>query len=155
MKRCMIYLDEQAPLDSIGLLDAAGRIHAGEAFEAIGVTCGDVTETASRAFDTVIRIVHPELRLFDPMAVTEAMVELQADRRCDSILIPATPFGRMLAPRLAMRLDTGLVADVTAISREGQELLAIRPAYSGRLLASIRFAGAGPVMMSIRPGAFH
>ncbi|MRR32189.1 electron transfer flavoprotein subunit alpha/FixB family protein, partial [bacterium] len=62
---------------------------------------------------------------------------------------------RMIAPRLAMRLQAGLVADVTAINREGNELLAIRPAYSGRMLASIRFAGEGPVMMSIRPGVFH
>jgi len=61
----------------------------------------------------------------------------------------------MLAPRLAMRLNTGLVADVTAIRHEGDQLLAIRPAYSGRIMAAIEFVGDGPVMMSIRPGVFH
>ncbi len=76
-------------------------------------------------------------------------------RGFDCILVPATPFGRMIAPRIAMRLKTGLVADVTAISRNGDELKVIRPAYSGRIMAGIQYTGDGPVMMSIRQGVFQ
>ena len=155
MSRCLIYLDEKALQDSIDLLEVARQIYAGEPYETTGITFDRTIESVRGAFDKVIQVRHAEIRTFDQMAVTEVMVEMQDIHGFDSILVPATPFGRMLAPRLAMRLKTGLVADVTAISREENELNAIRPAYSGRMLARISYAGAGPVMMSIRPGVFY
>lgn len=155
MRRCLVYLDEKSLQDSIDLLEVARQIHAGEPYETTGVTFDRTIESVQGAFNKIIQVMHSGIRSFDQMAVTEVLVELQNIHRFDSILVPATPFGRMLAPRLAMRLKTGLVADVTAISREGTELNAIRPAYSGRMLASIRYAGAGPIMMSIRPGVFY
>lgn len=155
MRRCLIYLDEKALPDSAELLEAARQIHAGDLLETTGVTLGHSAAVIPDGFNRIIRIVHPALQAFDALAVAGVLKELHERDRFDSILVPATPFGRMIAPRLAMRLKTGLVADVTAISRQGSELNAIRPAYSGRLLASIAFAGEGPVMMSIRPGAFR
>jgi electron transfer flavoprotein alpha subunit len=119
------------------------------------VGIGPKAAVAAGAFDTVIQVSLSQFQKEDPLAVCDVLVELQQKRHFDSILVPATPFGRMLAPRLAMSLNTGLVADVTAIRHEGGQLLAIRPAYSGRIMAAISFAGAGPVMMSIRPGFFH
>ena len=155
MKRCLVYLDEKELKDSIDLLGAVRQVYAGEAYETTGVTIGCMIEPVRGAFDKVIQVMHPDLKPFDPMAVTEVLVELQNSHGFDSILVPATPFGRMIAPRLAMRLKTGLVADVTAISRNGNELKVIRPAYSGRIMAGIQYIGDGPVMMSIRQGVFH
>ena len=155
MKRCLVFLDGQALQDSIDLLEVARQIYPGQPYESTGVTFGPETGPAEGAFDTIIQIRDDRIRSFDPMAVTEVLVELQQLHAYDTILVPATPCGRMLAPRLAMRLETGLVADVTAINHEGDHLQAIRPAYSGRIMAAIEFVGAGPVMMSIRPGVFH
>ena len=155
MKRCLVYLDEKELKDSIDLLEVARQIYADEAYETTGVTFGCNIESARGAFDKIIQVTKAEIKTFDQMAVTEVMVELQNVHGYDSILVPATPFGRMIAPRIAMRLKTGLVADVTAISRNGNELKVIRPAYSGRLLAGIQYIGDGPVMMSIRQGVFN
>ncbi|NCC77333.1 MAG: electron transfer flavoprotein subunit alpha/FixB family protein [Clostridia bacterium] len=155
MRRCLIYLDEQALQDSVDLLEVARQIHASDDDVTTGVTFGADIRLAAGAFDSIIQVSHPQLKTYDPLAVTEVLVELQEKNAFDTILVPATPFGRMLAPRLAMRLKTGLVADVTAIRHEGGQLLAIRPAYSGRIMAAILFHGTGPVMMSIRPGVFH
>ena len=154
MKRCLVFLDGKALEDSVDLLEAARQVHAGDAFGTTGILFDRSVASVRGTFDRVIQVHHDDVRSYDPMAVTEAMVALQRRDRYDSILIPATSFGRMLAPRLAMRLRTGLVADVTAIDRHGPELHAIRPAYSGKMFARIRFVGAGPVMMSIRPGVF-
>lgn len=155
MKRCLIYLDNTDIQNSIDLLEVARQIYANEAYETVGVSFTKNIEATLGAFDKVIQIIHPEIKLFDQVAVTEAMVELQKVHGFNSILIPATPFGRMLAPRLAMRLRTGLVADVTAISRKSDELEIIRPAFSGRIMAGIKNIGDGPIMMSIRQGVFH
>lgn len=80
--------------------------------------------------------------------------DLYKENHYDSILIPATRIGRMLAPRLAKRLRTGLVADVVDIAYEGEKLLMIRTAYSGNMLAGITSVGDGPIMMSVHPDAF-
>ncbi len=60
----------------------------------------------------------------------------------------------MLAPRLAMRLHCGLVADVTGIKTLEGRLEIIRPAFSGKILAAIECKGKGPIMMSIRSNVF-
>lgn len=54
------------------------------------------------------------------------------------VLIGATNRGRSLAPRLAVRLNTGLTADCTGLEiGENGEFLQIRPAFGGNVMATI------------------
>lgn len=155
MRRCLIYLDETDMQNSIDLLEVARQIYVDEAYETTGVAFNSNIESALGAFDRVIQITHPKIKTFDQKVVSDAMAELQELNKYNCILIPATSFGRMLAPRLAMLLKTGLVADVTAIKRNDSSLEIIRPAFSGRIMAGIKYVGDGPVMMSVRRGVFH
>lgn len=91
---------------------------------------------------------------YDVLAATDCVAALHREHRFDAILVPATPFGRMLAPRVAMRLHVGLVADVTGIRRRGDEIEMVRPAFSGKMMAHVVKVGDGPVMMTIRPRTF-
>jgi electron transfer flavoprotein alpha subunit len=72
----------------------------------------------------------------------------------DAIVVPGTRWGRMIAPRAAMRLGAGLVADVTGVAVDGGGVSMARPAFSGRAMATIVCRGDGPVMMTVRPGVF-
>lgn len=66
------------------------------------------------------------------------------------ILIGATTFGRSLAPRLAASLKTGLTADCTELKiGEKGELIQIRPAFSGNILAHIS-CDTFPQMATVR-----
>ncbi len=69
-------------------------------------------------------------------------------------MVPGTHWGRMIAPRAAMRLRAGLVADVTGVSADGDGISMVRPAFSGRALATIVGRGGGPAMMTVRPRVF-
>ena len=60
----------------------------------------------------------------------------------------------MIAPRLAMRLEVGLVADITDVFVNNQEKTLVRPAYSGNMLASI-VCDSSPLMASIHPNVFY
>lgn len=82
------------------------------------------------------------------------MDELHRIYNFDSVIIPATHVGRMLAPRFAMRLDVGLVADVTAIGHMDGVIEMVRPAFSGKIMAGIVNNGAAPLMMSVRQDVF-
>ena len=86
---------------------------------------------------------------------TAAIIEkLYRKYEFDCILIPATYTGRMLAPRTAAKLRTGLTADVTAIGHEDGFVMMIRPAFCGKLMAGIINTDTKPLMMSVRGGVF-
>jgi len=66
----------------------------------------------------------------------------------------ATFVGKSLFPRLAASLSSGLAADITSISWDGDNILAVRPAYGGKALIKVSPAGPGPQMATLRPKAF-
>lgn len=72
----------------------------------------------------------------------------------DIFLIGATTNGRDLAPRTASNLDIGLTADCTDLQiDENGNLLATRPTYGGKLLATI-VSRTKPNFATVRSGAF-
>jgi electron transfer flavoprotein alpha subunit len=67
------------------------------------------------------------------------------------ILLGATPIGRQLAPRLAARLRTGLTADCTKLDiNENTDLVQIRPAFGGNIMAQILTPNHRPQMATVR-----
>ena len=70
-----------------------------------------------------------------------------------AILVGATPVGRQLAPRVAARFHTGLTADCTVLDiRENTDLVQIRPAFGGNIVATIVNPENRPQMATVRSG---
>ena len=68
-----------------------------------------------------------------------------------AILMGATPVGRQLAPRLAARVRTGLTADCTILDiNENTDLIQIRPAFGGNIMAQILTPNHRPQMATVR-----
>jgi electron transfer flavoprotein alpha subunit len=59
--------------------------------------------------------------------VTTIIEQVHREYQFDSIILLATEFGRMVAPRAAMRLEVGLVADITDIEVDKRGKKLIRP----------------------------
>lgn len=152
-KKSLIYIDQENVKNSVDLLEVVQRIY-GTGCETYGIIVNGDGSDAKGYFDTLIQVNEEKVFLQDARSVTDILEELHAAHDFDTIVIPATNFGRMLAPRLAMRLHVGLVADVTAISIREGELEMIRPAFSGKIMAGIVKQGKGPTMMSVRPNVF-
>ncbi len=161
MKKCLIYAGKENPKDAVELIEAVDRLYGRDNAEIFAF--GDSEEALQDLdgfFDVLIlgkvqgsQSNHVEP--YDIKNITNSLEELYRTYRFDSILIPANHVGRMLAPRLAMRLQTGLVADVTGIQSDGETTELIRPAYSGKLMAAIKIRGGGPLMMSVRQKVFQ
>lgn len=154
MKRVCVFQDTQQLERSIDLIEPAQLMYGAGSCEIFLVVPEYAAVEFSGYAEYIVRIAEGVVEAYDQLGYCEILEKLHREYRFDSILIPATPFGRMVAPRLAKRLKTGLVADVTAVRVHGDTLEMIRPAYSGRILAGIENTGQGPVMMSIRSGAF-
>ena len=72
-----------------------------------------------------------------------------------SILVGATNLGRQLAPRIAARCRAGLTADCTVLEmKENTDLVQIRPAFGGNIMAQIISTNTRPQFCTVRYKVF-
>lgn len=104
----------------------------------------------------VIHAVDERLAHADAEVFAQWICALAEERRPETMLFGATAFGRELAPRVAVRLQTGLTADCTALDIDPMSgaLLQTRPAFGGNLMATIECPAHRPQMATVRPGVF-
>ncbi|MEK6672634.1 MAG: FAD-binding protein, partial [Nitrospirota bacterium] len=90
---------------------------------------------------------------FNDEPYAEMFVKLINEHCPEIVLAGATPIGRSFFPRVAARLRTGLTADCTAleIDKETGNLLQIRPAFGGNIMATILCPNNRPQMATVRP----
>ncbi|MBR5430172.1 MAG: electron transfer flavoprotein subunit alpha [Firmicutes bacterium] len=68
-----------------------------------------------------------------------------------AILVGATNIGRSLAPKVAARFRTGLTADCTKLEmKENTDLVQIRPAFGGNIMAQIVTTNNRPQFCTVR-----
>lgn len=107
--------------------------------------------------DHVMYVDDKFLDIYSTEVYTRVISELVNKRKPEIILLGATTIGRDLAPRLAVRLKTGLTADCTSldIEEETGNLLMTRPALGGNLMATIVCEKHRPQMSTVRPGVME
>ncbi len=103
--------------------------------------------------DRVFLCNDPVLEPFNDDTYTEMLSRLIEEHKPAVVLAGATPVGRSFIPRVAARLRTGLTADCTSleIDRETKNLLQIRPAFGGNIMATILCPDYRPQMATVRP----
>lgn len=103
--------------------------------------------------DKVILADDPKLKNYTTGPYTRILADLIVRFKPDTVLMGHTAMGSDLAPRVAERLKTGLVSDVTAIHNSGGELIFERPIYAGKALTKARIIGTGSKMVTVRPNS--
>ncbi|MEW6215745.1 MAG: FAD-binding protein [Nitrospirota bacterium] len=90
---------------------------------------------------------------FNDEPYAQLLSDLIRTYRPEIVLAGATPIGRSFIPRVAAKLRTGLTADCTslAIDKETGNLLQIRPAFGGNIMATILCPNNRPQMATVRP----
>ncbi|MBB5337208.1 electron transfer flavoprotein subunit alpha/FixB family protein [Pectinatus brassicae] len=92
-----------------------------------------------------------ELKYFKIEAYTNVFAKFINEVQPSAILVGATPVGRQLAPRVAARFATGLTADCTVLDiKENTDLVQIRPAFGGNIMAQIQTPNTRPQMATVR-----
>ena len=56
-------------------------------------------------------------------------------------------------PRVAVKLDSGMASDCTALTVQGNQIEAVRPLYSGKCSGTVTFQNSTVAIASIRPNA--
>ncbi len=105
----------------------------------------------SYGLDWVYLCDHPALAHFRIEPYTACLAAAVDKAKPSTVLVGATPIGRSLAPRAAVRLRTGLTADCTMLEvRPDGELVQIRPAFGGNIMAQIVTRHHRPQMATVR-----
>lgn len=114
-----------------------------------------VKELLSFGVDDVYVYEHPAFRAFTISAYSNAFYDFIQKEKPGSILVGATNLGRSLAPRVAARCRTGLTADCTVLKmKENTDLVQIRPAFGGNIMAQIVTPNARPQFCTVRYKVF-
>ena len=115
-------------------------------------------EVAQEAFaygaDKVLLAEDPSLANFrvEPYAALLAQAAREAEP--DVVLIGATFRGREMGPALAVEMESGCIADCTALAYEDGQLVATRPIYAGKLLSKCIIPERRPQIFTTRVRAF-
>ena len=101
--------------------------------------------------DKVFVYDNEELEYFRIEPYTSAFEDFINKMKPTAILVGATTIGRSFAPRIAARFKTGLTADCTILDiKENTDLVQIRPAFGGNIMAQIVTPNSRPQLATVR-----
>jgi electron transfer flavoprotein alpha subunit len=148
------------------IAEQVGGVFRKVTFEALGAARQLGGEVAAAVFGSGIEGAAAELGKYgaDKIMVADdgALAEYTADAYTNVaadvigkvnpkvVLIGATTQGKELSARLSARLDTALASDCVALTSDGDQVVATRPMYGGKILADVALSGA-PAIVSLRP----
>ncbi|MGZ8399213.1 MAG: electron transfer flavoprotein subunit alpha/FixB family protein [Gemmatimonadales bacterium] len=102
--------------------------------------------------DLVIVVEDAGLQHYSPEIFTATLAERLRSGGYRAAFFPASAQGRDLSPRVAGRLKVSLASDVTGFEMEGDSVVARHPAYTGKVIVTLRLKGT-PALLSLRPGS--
>ena len=141
---------------ALGEPSGAGVADDDEATADAAEADANVLDLLAAGADEVIRTRDERLAENDAEVYAAWLCDLARERKPEVILYGATNFGRELAPRVAVLLQSGLTADCTILEMDTEKglLQQTRPAFGGNLMATIVCPSHRPQMATVRPGIF-
>ena len=118
----------------------------------IGVGLTDAAdELRHYGCDRIVVYGDEALRYYRADLYARAFEQCIAELKPSVVLIGGTDVGKSIAPTLATRFHTGLTADCTELARgDNLDLIQIRPAYGGNIMARIRTPHHRPQFATVR-----
>ncbi|MFH1140492.1 MAG: electron transfer flavoprotein subunit alpha/FixB family protein [Chloroflexota bacterium] len=101
--------------------------------------------------DKVYAVTDPLLKEYQVDAYLAAITKLAQEHSPRIVLLAKGPIGSEVGPRLAFRLDTGLIQDCLEVRIDAEKRLAgNRPVYGGNCMSTVTSFGE-PMMAIVRP----
>ena len=121
----------------------------------IGDSADGAEELLHYGADVVYTYIDPALKSFSVLPYAKALEDFIEKKKPCAMLVGATNIGRSLGPRIAARLRTGMTADCTMLEmKENTDLVQIRPAFGGNIMARIVTPKTRPQFCTVREKVF-
>lgn len=82
--------------------------------------------------DRVKTVTHENLKNYTSEGYGQVVMQVIEEESPLGILMGHTAIGKDLTPKIASRLDLGLISDVTEINKDNEQIIFTRPIYSGK-----------------------
>ncbi|MGA5691084.1 electron transfer flavoprotein subunit alpha/FixB family protein [Cytobacillus pseudoceanisediminis] len=133
---------------------AAGKT-ASEGGEVVGVLIGDsvsalANEMIQYGADRVVTVEDEKLKQYTPDGFSQALMAVIDSESPEGLIFGHTALGKDLAPKIAAKLESGLISDVTSLEEAGGNLVFTRPIYSGKAFEK-KIVTDGLLFATIRP----
>ncbi|KAA9022558.1 electron transfer flavoprotein subunit alpha/FixB family protein [Niallia endozanthoxylica] len=100
--------------------------------------------------DRVVKVEHPDLKSYTTDAYQQALLQVLEAEKPDGIVMGHTAQGKDLSPRIAAKINTGLVSDVVNIENDDGNVIFTSPIYSGKAFEKVKI-NEGIIFATIRP----
>jgi electron transfer flavoprotein alpha subunit len=100
--------------------------------------------------DRVVVVEHPNLKNYTSDGYSQALKAVIDEEKPEGIVFGHTALGKDLSPKLAIKLNSGLVSDVVALEEAGGNLIFTRPIYSGKAFEK-KIVTDGIIFVTVRP----
>ena len=154
--KTFVYIDhfkgevQPASWEALGLAKSLGTASA----IVFGSGVDAITKAAFEyGADEVLAADDAALTDFRVEAYASTLSALTSSQSPDLILFPTTARTRELAAMSAVDLNTGVLTDISGLEASGDQLVATRPIYEGKLIEKTVCSGK-PVIATIRGRAF-
>ncbi len=144
---------------SFQLLTLAGDLAASTGGQAeaclVGSSVDGLTQSVAEGGAKKTYVVDDaELAMYRAMPYTAAVCAVIAEAAPKIVLVPTSAMGRDLAARVAARQRAALAIDCTEVSLDGDDLLATKPMYAGKLTGKFSLSGSRLQIATIRSNAY-
>lgn len=157
MSKKVLVLGEarEGALRNVSYESIAAAKQISDGGEVVAVLLGDAvqdlaTELGKYGADRVITVEHPHLKQYTSDGYGQAFMAVIDQENPEAIVFGHTALGKDLSPKIASKLQIGLISDVTAIEGEGEDAVYIRPIYSGKAFEKVKVK-EGIKFITIRP----
>ncbi|MEK3798092.1 electron transfer flavoprotein subunit alpha/FixB family protein [Peribacillus sp. FSL H8-0477] len=121
----------------------------------VGVLIGDGIQSLGAELiqygaDRVVTVEDEKLSQYTSDGYAQAILAVIETEKPEGIIFGHTALGKDLAPRIASKLNSGLISDVTSIEETGGNLVFTRPIYSGKAFEK-KIVTDGIIFATIRP----
>lgn len=133
---------------------AAGKKVA-EGGEVVGVLLGESVSSYAEQMihygaDRVVTVEDEKLAQYTSDGFSQALLAVVDQESPEGIVFGHTALGKDLSPKIAAKLEAGLISDATAVEEEGGEVVFTRPIYSGKAFEK-KAVSEGIVLATVRP----
>lgn len=123
--------------------------------EVVGVIFGEnVTDLGNEMItygaDRVIVVNNEKLKNYTPDGYSQALLQVIENESPDGIVMGHTSIGKDLSPKIAAKLEAGLISDATGVEVDGDDVVFVRPIYSGKAFEKKKVK-EGTVIATVRP----
>lgn len=120
---------------------------------ALGNDINNLNELSKYGLKQITHIKNEHLSNYSPSAYADAIADYAKQNDSKILIFPNTALGVDLAPRVAVKLNAGIVMDCMKLEIKDNEIIATRPVYAGKALINVKL-NSDIKIFTIRPNIF-